>query len=78
MKKAISTKLPTHGRPFEWAIIADEILYTAAASSRRSEDVAEDHFARVTTAVFIFNRCVGTRSNGSRASAVDLVTIMVN
>jgi 2-iminobutanoate/2-iminopropanoate deaminase len=31
MKKVIATKLSTHGRPFEWAISADGILYTAAA-----------------------------------------------
>jgi 2-iminobutanoate/2-iminopropanoate deaminase len=34
MKKAIATKLSTHGRPFEWAISADGILYTAAAPVR--------------------------------------------
>src|SRR5215469_9554880 len=34
MKKAIPTKIPTHGRPFEWAITADGILYTAAAPIR--------------------------------------------
>lgn len=31
VKKAIETGLSTHGRPFEWAIGADGILYTAAA-----------------------------------------------
>jgi 2-iminobutanoate/2-iminopropanoate deaminase len=30
MKKAISTGLPTHGRPYEWAILAGGVLYTAA------------------------------------------------
>jgi 2-iminobutanoate/2-iminopropanoate deaminase len=34
MKKAIATKLSTHGRPFEWAISADGVLYTAAAPVR--------------------------------------------
>jgi 2-iminobutanoate/2-iminopropanoate deaminase len=31
MKKAISTGLSTHGRPYEWAILAGGVLYTAAA-----------------------------------------------
>jgi 2-iminobutanoate/2-iminopropanoate deaminase len=34
MKKAIATRIPTHGRPFEWAISADGILYTAAVPVR--------------------------------------------
>jgi enamine deaminase RidA (YjgF/YER057c/UK114 family) len=34
MKKAIATKLSTNGRPFEWAISADGILYTAAVPIR--------------------------------------------
>jgi 2-iminobutanoate/2-iminopropanoate deaminase len=31
MKKVISTGLSTHGRPYEWAILAGGVLYTAAA-----------------------------------------------
>ena len=31
MKKAIETGIPTHGRPFEWAILVHGFLYTAAA-----------------------------------------------
>ena len=31
MKQAIPTALPTHGRPFEWAILAGGVIYTAAA-----------------------------------------------
>lgn len=34
MKQAIATKLSTHGRPFEWAISADGVLYTAAIPIR--------------------------------------------
>jgi 2-iminobutanoate/2-iminopropanoate deaminase len=34
MKKAIETGIPRHNRPFEWAIVADNILYTAAAPLR--------------------------------------------
>jgi 2-iminobutanoate/2-iminopropanoate deaminase len=34
MKRAIATKLSTNGRPFEWAISADGILYTAAVPIR--------------------------------------------
>jgi 2-iminobutanoate/2-iminopropanoate deaminase len=34
MKRAIATKLSTNGRPFEWAISADGILYTAAVPVR--------------------------------------------
>ena len=34
MKRAIATHMSTHGRPFEWAISADGILYTAAAPVR--------------------------------------------
>ncbi|WP_342643332.1 RidA family protein [Rhodoligotrophos ferricapiens] len=30
-KKAVPTSLSTHGRPFEWAISAGGVLYTAAA-----------------------------------------------
>lgn len=33
-KTAIRTGLPTHGRPFEWAISAGGILYTAAVPVR--------------------------------------------
>jgi 2-iminobutanoate/2-iminopropanoate deaminase len=31
MKKVISTGLSTHGRPYEWAVLAGGVLYTAAA-----------------------------------------------
>ncbi len=31
MKKVISTGLSTHGRPYEWAILAGGVSYTAAA-----------------------------------------------
>ncbi len=34
MKRTIATKLSTNGRPFEWAISADGILYTAAVPVR--------------------------------------------
>jgi 2-iminobutanoate/2-iminopropanoate deaminase len=34
VKKAIRTKLPTLGRPFEWAISADGVIYTAAVRVR--------------------------------------------
>ena len=31
MKRAVKTDIPKHGRPFEWGIVADGTLYTAAA-----------------------------------------------
>jgi enamine deaminase RidA (YjgF/YER057c/UK114 family) len=34
MKQAIDTGLPKHGRPYEWAILAGGVLYTAAVPVR--------------------------------------------
>jgi len=34
MKRAIQTHLPNHGRPYEWAILAGETLYTVASALR--------------------------------------------
>jgi enamine deaminase RidA (YjgF/YER057c/UK114 family) len=31
VKRAVKTDIPKHGRPFEWGIVADGTLYTAAA-----------------------------------------------
>lgn len=34
MKRAIKTHLPNHGRPYEWAIMGGETLYTVASALR--------------------------------------------
>lgn len=49
MKRAVKTSIPKHGRPFEWGIVADGTLYTAAAPMKANGKPETGNIRKQTT-----------------------------
>jgi enamine deaminase RidA (YjgF/YER057c/UK114 family) len=73
MKKAIDTGLPTHGRPFEWAVLANGMIYTAASPIRADGSVETGDIERQTDLTLTNLEHTLAAAGGSLADVVQVM-----
>lgn len=76
MKKAIDTGIPRHARPFEWAILADGIVYTAAAPIKADGTAETGDIAKQTT-LTLANLAKSLKAAGGSMADVTQVMLYV-
>ncbi|MGE3873314.1 MAG: RidA family protein [Parvibaculaceae bacterium] len=76
MKKAIKTDLHSENRPYEWAILANETLYAAAAPIRRNGEVEKGDISAQTSLTLENLRECMEAAGGSMAD-VTQVTLFI-
>ena len=76
MKRAIETGIPRHARPFEWAILADGILYTVAAPIK-ADGTAETGDIRKQATLTLANLAKSLKAAGGSMADVTQVMLYV-
>ncbi len=76
VKKAIDTGIPRHARPFEWAILADGILYAVAAPIK-ADGAAETGDIRKQATLTLANLAKSLKAAGGSMADVTQVMLYV-